>query len=66
MRLAQKLADRIVFLHEAKVIFFGTPEQMRTSEEPIVREFLQLDDLTIGDYGMHSQPAASGDEPRYA
>lgn len=52
MRLAQKLADRIVFLHEAKVIFFGTPEEMRNSQEPIVREFLQLDELTIGDYGM--------------
>jgi phospholipid/cholesterol/gamma-HCH transport system ATP-binding protein len=28
MRLAKKLADRVVFLHEAKRIFFGRPEEM--------------------------------------
>src|SRR5919197_731036 len=33
MRLAKKLADRVVFLHEAKVIFFGTPQQMVRSSE---------------------------------
>jgi len=41
MRLAKKLADRIVFLHEAKVIFFGTSEEMEKSTEPIVKEFLE-------------------------
>ncbi len=51
MRLAQMLADRILFLHEAKAIFFGTPEQMRQSQEPIVKEFLGLDSLTLSDYG---------------
>jgi phospholipid/cholesterol/gamma-HCH transport system ATP-binding protein len=51
MRLAQKLGDRILFLHEARVIFFGTPQQMRDSQEPIVKEFLGLDELTLGDYG---------------
>ena len=47
MRLAQKLADRVVFLHEAKVIFFGTYEEMEKCQEPIVREFLELDELKI-------------------
>ncbi len=47
MRLALKLADRILFLHEAKAIFFGTPDEMRQSNEPIVREFLELDELVI-------------------
>jgi phospholipid/cholesterol/gamma-HCH transport system ATP-binding protein len=47
MRLAQKLAERIVFLHEAKVLFFGTYAEMEKSEEPIVREFLTLDALTL-------------------
>jgi phospholipid/cholesterol/gamma-HCH transport system ATP-binding protein len=47
MRLAQKLADRIVFLHEAKVLFFGTYEEMEKSQEPIVQEFLQLDELKV-------------------
>ena len=48
MRLAKKLADRIVFLHEAKVIFFGTSEEMERSAEPIVKEFLELDELKVG------------------
>jgi len=47
MRLAQKLADRVVFLHEARVLFFGTYPEMEQCEEPIVREFLQLDELKI-------------------
>ena len=47
MRLARKLADRIVFLHEAKVIFFGTAHQMEHSGVEIVQEFLELDELKI-------------------
>jgi phospholipid/cholesterol/gamma-HCH transport system ATP-binding protein len=47
MRLAQKLADRIVFLHEARVIFFGPYKEMEQSNEPIVQEFLELDHLTL-------------------
>src|SRR6059058_2062338 len=37
MRLAKKLADRIVFLHEARVIFFGPYDQMEKCQEPIVK-----------------------------
>src|SRR5512142_2786830 len=60
MRLAQKLGDRVLFLHEAKVVFFGTPEEMRASREPIVKEFLELDSLSLGDYGAEpQQPVAS-------
>ncbi len=47
MRLAKKLADRIVFLHEGRAIFFGTYPEMERSEEPIVQEFLQLDELKL-------------------
>jgi len=47
MRLAKKLADRLVFLHEGKSIFFGTSEEMAESTEPIVQEFLELDELKI-------------------
>src|SRR5438270_8357875 len=50
MRLAQKLADRIVFLHEAKVVFFGTPQEMEQSGNDIVRQFLQLDSISLKDY----------------
>jgi phospholipid/cholesterol/gamma-HCH transport system ATP-binding protein len=47
MRLAKKLADRVVFLHEGKAIFFGTSAEMEKSTEPIVQEFLELDELKI-------------------
>jgi ABC-type transporter Mla maintaining outer membrane lipid asymmetry ATPase subunit MlaF len=48
MRLAQKLADRVVFLFEAKVLFFGTYPEMEKCQQPIVQEFLQLDELKLG------------------
>src|SRR6202047_5432258 len=47
MRLAKKLANRIVFLHEAKAILVGTYAEMEKSPEPIVHEFLELDELKI-------------------
>ena len=47
MRLANKLADRVVFLYEAKVIFFGTYAQMENDPHPIIQEFLELDELKI-------------------
>jgi phospholipid/cholesterol/gamma-HCH transport system ATP-binding protein len=48
MRLAEKLADRVVFLYEGKAIFFGTYAEMEKSTAPIVREFLALDELKLG------------------
>lgn len=47
MRLAQKLADRIVFLHEGKAVFFGTTEEMEKSDIEIVQEFLHLDEVAL-------------------
>ncbi|HEY7099467.1 MAG TPA: ATP-binding cassette domain-containing protein [Terriglobales bacterium] len=47
MRLAKKLADRIVFLHEARLVFFGTFAEMQESKEPILQEFLELDELKL-------------------
>jgi ABC-type transporter Mla maintaining outer membrane lipid asymmetry ATPase subunit MlaF len=47
MRLARKVADRIVFLYEGKAIFFGTYEQMEKDQHPIVQEFLELDELKL-------------------
>jgi phospholipid/cholesterol/gamma-HCH transport system ATP-binding protein len=47
MRLAQKLADHVVFLYEGKAVFFGTYAEMEKSTEPIVQEFLNLDELKI-------------------
>src|SRR5258706_8678181 len=47
MRLAKKLADRVVFLYEGKAIFFGTYVEMAKSREIIIQEFLELDELKI-------------------
>jgi phospholipid/cholesterol/gamma-HCH transport system ATP-binding protein len=47
MRFAQRLADKVVFLHEGKVHFFGTTEQMRQTDDPVLREFLALDELVL-------------------
>ncbi|PYX30999.1 MAG: organic solvent resistance ABC transporter ATP-binding protein [Acidobacteria bacterium] len=47
MRLAKKLGDRIVFLHEGRAIFFGTYGEMAKSPEVIIQEFLELDELKI-------------------
>src|SRR5947207_10127460 len=47
MRLAKKLAERVVFLHEGRAIFFGPHAAMEKSPEPIIQEFLELDELKI-------------------
>lgn len=40
MQSAFKIADRIVMLHEGQLIFDGTPEEIRTTENPIVKHFV--------------------------
>src|SRR5271154_6597802 len=47
MRLAKKLADRLVFLYEGRAIFFGPYKDMEKSKEPIIHEFLELDELKL-------------------
>jgi phospholipid/cholesterol/gamma-HCH transport system ATP-binding protein len=47
MRFAKKLADRVVFLHAGEAHFFGTMEEMEASDDPILSEFLQLDELVM-------------------
>ncbi|HEX3571655.1 MAG TPA: ATP-binding cassette domain-containing protein [Acidobacteriaceae bacterium] len=47
MRFARKLADRVVFLHQGEARFFGTMEEMDQSEDPVLREFLSLDELVV-------------------
>jgi phospholipid/cholesterol/gamma-HCH transport system ATP-binding protein len=47
MAFAKKLADRVVFLHQGKVLFFGTMEEMERSSEPLLQEFLALDELVL-------------------
>ncbi len=47
MRFAKKLADRVVFLHEGRVLFFGTTDEMERSQDPVIHEFLTLDQLVL-------------------
>ncbi len=47
MRFAERLADRVLFLHEGQARFFGTVEEMRQSNDPVLREFLELDELVL-------------------
>jgi phospholipid/cholesterol/gamma-HCH transport system ATP-binding protein len=35
------IADRIVMLYKRKVRVLGTPEELRASEDPIVRQFIR-------------------------
>ena len=65
MRFAKKLADRVVFLHEGKAIFFGTMEEMEASQHEVIREFLELDELRIPgkDEPPPPRPGESPDQP---
>jgi phospholipid/cholesterol/gamma-HCH transport system ATP-binding protein len=47
MRFAKKLADRVVFLHSGRAHFFGTMEEMEKSDDPVLQEFLALDELVM-------------------
>jgi phospholipid/cholesterol/gamma-HCH transport system ATP-binding protein len=47
MRFAERLADHVVFLHQGKVRFFGTMDEMKQSDDEILRQFLDLDLLVL-------------------
>ncbi|MGH9746164.1 MAG: ABC transporter ATP-binding protein [Candidatus Acidiferrales bacterium] len=43
--LAKKLADRVIFLQEGRVSFFGTWKELEASKDPFLRNFLRKDEL---------------------
>jgi phospholipid/cholesterol/gamma-HCH transport system ATP-binding protein len=47
MRFAERLADRVLFLHQGRVEFFGTVQEMKASEDEVLRQFLSLDELVL-------------------
>src|SRR5579884_1397211 len=53
MHLAQKVADRVIFLHEGRVVFYGKFADMQESPEQIVREFILLDRADLDYYRTH-------------
>jgi len=40
MKSAFDVADRIAYLHEGKIYFQGTPEEMRSSTDPLIKDFI--------------------------
>lgn len=58
-RLAEKLADQVLFLDKEKVAFVGTTKEMVNSSEPLVQEFLTLDqsDLPLLERASRDVPA---------
>jgi phospholipid/cholesterol/gamma-HCH transport system ATP-binding protein len=47
MRFAERLADRVLFLHQGKAHFFGTMDEMKASKDEILQQFLGLDALML-------------------
>lgn len=43
LELMRKVADRVVFLHEGEVIFFGPTGDLEHSDHPHIQEFLEMD-----------------------
>ena len=52
---AFQVADRMVLLHEGQVRIQGTPDELRQSEDPVLRSFLEGRPFDDGD--MESPPA---------
>jgi len=47
VKLARKLADRVVFLVDGRVAFFGPINEMDASLQPIVQDFIRLDEVSF-------------------
>ncbi|HUZ45023.1 MAG TPA: ATP-binding cassette domain-containing protein [Terriglobia bacterium] len=47
MMLARKLADRVVFLVDGKVAYFGPASLLDDSTEPVVQDFIRLDEVSL-------------------
>jgi phospholipid/cholesterol/gamma-HCH transport system ATP-binding protein len=45
--LMYKVADRVVFLYDGRVIYFGPVEDLERADHPHIREFLAMDRVEI-------------------
>ena len=45
--LMRKVADKVVFLHEGRIIYFGPTMEMDRAEHPHIQEFLAMDRVEI-------------------
>lgn len=47
VKLARKLADRVVFLVDGRVAYFGPMSQLDDSDEQVIQDFIRLDEVSI-------------------
>jgi ABC-type transporter Mla maintaining outer membrane lipid asymmetry ATPase subunit MlaF len=47
VKLARKLADRVVFLLDGRVAFFGPMAELDRSPEPLIQDFVRLDEVSF-------------------
>jgi ABC-type transporter Mla maintaining outer membrane lipid asymmetry ATPase subunit MlaF len=47
MKLARKLADRVVFLVGGRVAYFGPMSQLDDSDERVIQDFIRLDEVSL-------------------
>jgi phospholipid/cholesterol/gamma-HCH transport system ATP-binding protein len=40
IRSVFRMATKVALLHESRIVFFGTPEEMAATEDPYIRDFL--------------------------
>ncbi len=52
--LLHRVADTVVFLSKGKVAFFGTVPDLHRSQDPDIRQFLELDKVIRGDISAES------------
>ena len=41
MASVYKVADRVAMMHHGKIVFLGTPEEVRATDNPLVRQFIE-------------------------
>jgi phospholipid/cholesterol/gamma-HCH transport system ATP-binding protein len=47
MKLARKLADRVVFLVDGRVAYFGPITRLDDSGEAVIQDFIRLDEVSL-------------------
>ena len=47
MKLARKLADRVVFLVDGRVAYFGPMNKLDDSHESVIQDFIRLDEVSL-------------------
>ena len=47
MKLARKLADRVVFLVDGRVAYFGPMSELDESHEDVIQDFIRLDEVSL-------------------